>query len=593
MVATAPAESRVVTYANAVLDGEIAAGELVRKACERFFNDLATAEARGLRFHEPEAERVMGVLGQLKQSKGRWANKPLDLMPWQCFIIGQAFGWQIKRGQCAGCGSWLVVNPEGGTVGCMQCGSPSEPFISEPVEAKWLRRFRRVYIEIARKNTKTTTASGVAIVLLDFDKEPGAEVYAAATMRDQAKICWTESDNMRQRTPTLRSRIKSVPSTAHMYVEETSSKFAALGMDIGNKDGLNPHGTIIDELHAHRDRKLVDVLETAMGAREQPVIWYITTAGIAGESIYTETSDYARSVVEGTVEDDEWLVYIAWLDGGDDWTDPAVYIKSNPALGVTVQLEELIRERDRALKMPGRQNTFKRLRLNMRTEQAERWMDMDLWDACGEPFDADELLGRPCYAALDLASRRDFTALPLVFPMDDGTFQSLMFFWIPEQMAGRTEHDRETFSGWANEGLIKLTPGNVTDYDVVREDIRDLASLFDIREIAYDPWNATQLVNQLQEDGATCVEVRQGFGALSSPMKELEARIAGGRIRHGGNKVLRWMASNVAVRQDPAGNVKPDREKSGDKIDGIVALVMAIGRAMAGTDEGEAGVFFA
>jgi len=258
------------------------------------------------------------------QSKGQWAGEPLLLQDWQAFVVGSIFGWkEIATG---------------------------------------LRRFRKAYTEVARKNGKTTLASGVGLYLLDFDGEAGAEIYCTATKRDQARLCWSEAMRMVQYTPALKKRIKVVESRANLHVLQTNSKFEALGADNDSMDGLNPHAYIIDELHAHKTRGIVDALETAAGARRQPLAFYITTAGVAKESVYSETHDYARRVVEGIIDDDQWFSFIAALDEDDDWTDPAVYIKANPSLGVTVQLEELMAERDRAMDSPGRQNSFRRLR---------------------------------------------------------------------------------------------------------------------------------------------------------------------------------------------------------------------------------------
>lgn len=555
-VAAPPAKvaCRTTAYAEAVVTGEIVTGNLVRQACERHLRDLAEGATRGLWWDQDAADRAIDFFGHLRQSKGRWADKPLELQPWQAFCIGSTFGWQ----------RW-----------------------SEPYE-RWIRRFKYSLVEIARKNGKTTIGAGVGLYLLDFDNEPGAEVYAAATKRDQAKICWTEAASMVKKTPSLARRIKDVPSRANLHVIETASKFEALGADSDTTDGLNPHGAIIDELHAHRDRKLVDVLETALGAREQPLFFYITTAGVAGESIYKEIHDYAVRVVEGLVEDDQWFGYIATLDPDDDWTDPGNYIKANPGLGVTVQLEELIQERDHAMEVPGRQNAFRRLRLNCQTEQVSRWLDVATWDAGSAPRALESLRGRSCYAGLDLASTTDIAALSLLFPDEDGGFYTTQLFWVPEDgMWKRADKDRVPYPLWRNQGWLEATPGNITDYDVIRERIKQLADDlgFTIRELAYDRWNATQLITQLGGDGLTVVPIGQGYASLTAPSKELEKLLLGGLLRHDGNPVMKWMVGNVAVEQDPAGNLKPSKAKSTERIDGVVALIMALARAMVGEPE--------
>ncbi|MFZ2738445.1 MAG: terminase TerL endonuclease subunit [Burkholderiaceae bacterium] len=429
----------------------------------------------------------------------------------------------------------------------------------------------------------TTIGAGVGLYLLDFDDEPGAEVYAAATKRDQAKICWTEAASMVARTPTLAKRIRDIPSRANLHVIETASKFEALGADSDTTDGLNPHGAIIDELHAHRDRKLVDVLETALGARTQPLFFYITTAGVAGTSIYMETHDYATRVVEGLVDDDQWFAYIASLDPDDDWTDPANYIKANPGLGVTVQLDELIQERDRAVEVPGRQNAFRRLRLNMITEQVDRWLSMETWDAAEASRPLAELRGLDCYAGLDLATTTDVAALSLVFPLEEGEFYTTQFFWVPsDNMRRRAERDRVPYPLWAEQHHLTATEGNIIDYDVIREQIRMLADDhgFTIKKLCYDRWNATQLITQLGGDGLDVVPVGQGYASMSAPTRELEKLLLGEKIKHDGNPVMRWMVGNVAVEQDPAGNIKPSKAKSTERIDGVVALIMALSEAL-------------
>jgi len=557
-VVRAPAKSPVTEYAKSVLAGEVITGQLVRQACERHLRDLETGEARGLWFDADEAARAVEFFSHLRQSKGRWAGQPLSLQPWQAFVVGSIFGWKRRDGT---------------------------------------RRFRRAYVEVARKNGKSTFAAGIGLYLLDFDGEAGAEVYMAATKRDQAKICWEEASRMVERTPALRRRIRSIPSRTNLHVLETGSKCEALGADSDTLDGLNPHGVIIDELHAHRDRGVVDKLETAMGARLQPLIIYITTAGVAGESIYQETHQYARRVVEGTVQDDDWFVYVATLDPDDDWTDPAVYAKANPSLGVTVQLEELIAERDRALAIPGRQNAFRRLRLNQQTEQANRWLSVEEWDACcDQSLTLEAFRGRRVFAGLDLASTRDVTALVLLAPSDeDGVdFDMWEHYWVPEDgIAKRSRDDGVPYDVWRDQGWLEATHGNITDYDVIRERIREYADDNGIGfvELAYDRWNANQLITQLGGDGLTCVPVGQGYASMSGPCRELEKLIAGRRIRHRGNPVTRWMVGNVTAAQDPAGNLKPDKARSAEKVDGVVALLMALGRAIVHQEDSDRSVY--
>jgi phage terminase large subunit-like protein len=563
--AAAPPTDRVEAYARAVVSSEIVAGELVRQACERHLRDLVDGPARGLRWDVAIADRAIDFFGYLRQSKGRWANQPLTLQPWQQFVIGSIFGWQ----------NW------------------------NPVLGLWVRRFTHALIEIARKNGKTTIGAGVALFLTDFDDEPGAEVYIAATKRDQARICWEEASRMVAKTPALKRRMEVTPSTANISVVSTASKCVALGADSNTLDGLNPHGDVVDELHAHRDRKLVDLLETATGARTQPLHFFITTAGVAGISIYQETHDYASRVVAGIVKDDEQFAYIACLDKDDDWTDPANYIKANPGLGVTVQIEELIKERDRAVEVPGRQNAFKRLRLNLQTEQVDRWLDIGTWDACkDETLTLEEMRGRRCYAAIDLSTTTDITALGLLFPNDDDPegprFQFIPQFWVPaEGIVRRGDVDRVPYAQWRDEGWLFETEGNVVDQDAVKYRLRALADDYDldIIEVPYDRWNAGKLVTELQEDGLTCVPIGQGYAALTAPTKELERVLLARALAQDGNPVMRWMVSNVAIEQDAAGNIKPSKAKSNERIDGVLTLVMDIARADVAEEEEDPGAY--
>lgn len=555
-------DDRATAYARAVVRGQIVTGKLVRLACERHVRDLRTGTERGLRWNVELADRAIDFFSYLTQSKGRWAGESLTLEPWQQFIIGSVFGWQ-RRDESIGI---------------------------------WVRRFRRALVEIARKNGKTTMSAGVGLYLLDFDGEPGAEVYAAATKKDQARICWDEAARMVARTRALKRRINVIPSRANLHIIETASKFEALSADSDSTDGLNPHAYLVDELHAHRNRGLVDVLETATGARSQPLGWYITTAGIAGISIYQETHDYCCQVVEGLIEDDEQFIYIASLDPDDDWTDPANYIKANPNLGVSITLDELVKERDRAMAIPGRQNAFKRLRLNVQTEQVERWLDVGTWDALAiEGLTLDDMRGRTCYAPLDLSSTTDITCLGLLFPRDGDDEDAAEFVWIPQfwvpavAIQERAQRDRVPYPQWRDEGWIFETEGDVVDQDAVKVRLREIADDYGIEivEVPFDRWGAVKLATELQQEGLTVVPVGQGYASLSAPSKELERLMLSGDLVHDGNPVMRWMVANVAIEQDPAGNIKPSKRKSTERVDGISALVTGLSRAIVQVEEAE------
>ena len=550
---SAPPSSPVTDYAERVIAGEIVTGKLVRQACERHMRDLDND--RGLWFDENAADEGIVFVESCPHSKGEWAGKEVKLQPWEKFIIGSVFGWMRADGT---------------------------------------RRFRKAYNELARKNGKSFLASSVGLKLAFFDNEPGAEVYAAATKRDQAKIVWGEARRMVKASPGLRSRIQTF--VANLHREDTNSKFEPLGADEDSMDGLNVHGVIIDELHAHKNRRTYDVLNTAMGARRQPLMFIITTAGFDRESICWQEHDYGVKILEGTIEDDAYFVYIATIDAEDDWADESVWAKANPNLDVSVKRDNIAAAVAKAKQVPGEQNALLRLHMDVWTEQAERWIDMATYAACDQPFAAGDLRGRPCYAGLDLSTTTDISALELWFPPEDEgePVQVLSFFWVPEQnIAKRARADRVPYDLWAREGYIKPTAGNVVDYDVIRTDINDYATIYEIKEIAIDRWNSTQLQTQLMGDGFEVVQYGQGFASMTAPTKEIERLILERGIGFGGNPVLRWMFSNVAVEQDAAGNLKMSKKVSSERIDGPVALAMACGRAVVAVDDQVAGVWFA
>lgn len=544
MVASAPSKCSVTGYAEDVIAGRVVAGRLVRLACERHLRDLETGKERGLHFDAEQAERVISFFALLKHSKGEWAGHQFILEPWEAFIVGCLFGWKRTDGT---------------------------------------RRFRSAEIELARKNGKSTLAAGIGLYMAFFDDEPGAEVYAAATKREQARIVWSEASRMVKATPAIKRRITSF--VGNLHIESTAQKFQPLGADADNMDGLNIHCAIIDELHAHKTRHMLDVLTTATGARRQPLIFVITTAGFDRNSVCWEQHDYSIKVLEGTLPDDTFFAYIAGIDEGDDWKDESVWIKANPNLGISVKIEDLRTKCQRAQEIPGQQNAFRRLHLNEWTQQSERWLDMMVWDENGEPFDPSDLEGRECYAGLDLSSTKDITALGLWFTEEQ---KALMAFWVPEEgVRQRADRDRVPYDVWVREGWIEATSGNVVDYDIIRVRINELRQLYNIREIAIDRWNSTQLQTQLMGDGFTVVPFGQGFASMTAPTKEMERLILDRKLGHGGNPVLRWMASNVAVTRDAADNIKIDKAKSTERVDGMVALAMPIGRAMVQETEPE------
>lgn len=480
--------------------------------------------------------------------KGEWAGKPFALQAWQRDdIIRPLFGWKRADGS---------------------------------------RRYRRAYIEIPRKNGKSTLSAGIALYLLFVDDEPGAEVYSAAADRDQASIVFDVAKSMAEGSPQLIKHAKIYKRS--IVVEKTASVYRVLSADAYTKHGLNAHGVVFDELHAQPNRELWDVLNTSTGARRQPLMVMITTAGYDRESICYEQHEYAVEVLAGRLNDPSFFAYIAAAEEGDDWTSPVTWAKANPGLGETVKLDYLAGEALRAQQVPAYQNTFRRLHLNQWTSQDSRFLDMAAWDACAGEL--PDLRGRRCYGGLDLASTTDIAALVLVFPpiLADEPFYMMAFFWMPgDNLIGRERRDRAQYHAWAAQGLIIATPGNVIDYAAIERGIVELGEVYDIAEIAFDRWGAESMRQALEGHGLTMIAMGQGFASLSGPTKELVRLILAGDIAHGGNPVLRWMADGVAVRQDPAGNVKPDKSKSTRRIDGVVAGIMALDRAI--RNEGDPG----
>ncbi|MDP1650400.1 MAG: terminase large subunit [Rubrivivax sp.] len=495
-------------------------------------------------FDDEAAERAVRFFELcLTHTKGEWAGQPLKLSAWQADrIIRPLFGWKRADGT---------------------------------------RRYRTAYIQIPRKAGKSTLAAGIALYLLMADGEPGAEVYSAAADREQAAIVFEMAKAMADASGTLQKRVQAFKRS--LVVQSTASSYKVLSSEAYTKHGLSAHGIVVDEVHALPDRELWDVLTTSTGARRQPLTVAITTAGFDRHSLCYELYDYGCKVRDGIVIDDAFLPVIYEAGADDDWKDPATWHKAHPGLGVSVKLNYMEAECTKAQQLPGYENTFKRLLLNIWTEQDTRWMPMIEWDACAEP--APEIAGLPCYAGLDLSTTTDITALVLAFPVGSKV-HLLPFFWVPKEgIHKRARRDRVPYDVWQRQGFIEATDGNVVDYDLIRKRVNELAEKYQIKEIAIDRWNATQLSTQLAGDGFEVVAFGQGYASMTAPTKELEKRILGRELNHGGNPVLRWMASNVSVSTDPAGNVKPDKAKSSERIDGIVATVMAMGRVMVAEEE--------
>lgn len=572
---------RVSDYARSVLSGRIVAGKLVRLAVERHLHDLQTGAARGLRFDNERARRAIDFFGLLRHTKGEWAGREFKLGGWQAFIVGSLFGWLREYGRCAQCDSWLAIDPGTHLIECGACFPGEEP--QPPAEHGWLRRFRVAHIEISRKNGKSTLAAGVGLLLAFFDSEPGADVYAAATKRDQAKIVWSEAQRMVRRSALGAAGIKVL--VANLHQESSSSKFEPLGSDEDSTDGLNPHGLIIDELHAHKTRGFRDVLITGMGSRRQPLEFDITTAGTDRDSICWEQRQLGSDVLSGTIDDDSFFAYIACIDDGDDWRDPKVWIKANPNLGVSVKPDYLLTQCKQAEQVPAKQNTYQRMHCGIWTQQTDRWIDLALWDANAGPLvNESDLAGRTCYGMLDLATVSDMTAWVMLFPREDDpeTVDVLARFFCPRAKLNDTANRyRDQYQVWERQGWLTVTEGEATDYAFVKAQVLADAMRFRLVDMNVDRlFQAHQIASELAEEGLKVFGMGMGFTSMAAPMTELMRRLLAHKIRHGGNPVLRWMADNVSVKQDPAGNLKPDKSTSQGKIDGIIGVLGGLDRVM-------------
>ncbi len=504
------------------------------------------AERQGLDYYfdTEAAQHVVGFFEKwLRHSKGKHAGEPFALLDWQTAMLGELFGW--KR---------LDDNT---------------------------RRYRMAYISTAKKQGKSTLLAGIGLYLLAFDGEAGAEIFGCGADREQASIVFREAASMVRASPKLSRVLEVIDSRRTIAYRNASSFYRVLSADAFRAEGLNIHGLLFDELHAQRDRRLWDALRYGGAAREQPLIVSITTAGYDRNSICWEQYAYAKAVLRDWTHDPTFFPCIYEAEENDEWTSEDTWPKANPSWGVTIKPDDFAADCREAQLSSTKENSFRRYRLNQWTQQDTRWIKMETWDACASAPPAP-LDGRECWCGLDLATTYDTSAFVAVFPEPDGTFDVLCRFWIPGVNAlDREKRDRVPYITWAKDpdtGLV-MTDGNVTDYDVIRRDINEFAKKYNVRQIAIDRWNATQLSLQLQGDGIEVVGFGQGFGSMSSPSKQLEGLIVSGKLRHGGNPVLSWMASNASVKVDAAGNIKPIKPPHGssDRIDGVVALVMGIG----------------
>ncbi len=541
-------------YAEQVVAGEILSCRWVQLACQRQLNDLARFKGKGspYRFNPKlvdrdgrsfyPADNLCAFIERLPHVKGPLAGESITLEPWQIFILSTVFGWVKSDGK---------------------------------------RRYRRSYIEVPRGNAKSTLSSAVALYMLAADGEGGAEVYSLATTRDQARIVFGDAQTMARRSAGFRSRFAVNVGAHNMHVLASGSKFEALSAEGSTLDGLNIHFGCVDELHAHKTRTVYDVVETGTGKRDNSLLWVITTAGSNRAGICYEARTFVTKLLNGVFEDDTQFGIVYGLDDGDDWTTENALVKANPNWGISVRPEILGPLQAKAMQLPSAVNNFKTKHLNEWVNADTAWMDMRAWDACGDSsLDIEAFTGQPCWVGLDLASKTDIAALMLMFQHPEISDAYVVFgkYYLPEdtvQAAGNSQ-----YPGWMRTGRLTVTPGNVIDFGWIEADLLDLVLRFAVQAVAFDPFQATQLSTRMLAEGLPMIEVRPTVLNFSEPMKTLEALVLQRKLVHDGDPVLTWMASNVVAHLDAKDNIYPRKERAENKIDGIVALIMALSRAI-------------
>ncbi len=496
-------------------------------------------------YDKEKADRAVKFIELLKHTKGKWAGSPFWLLPWQEQIVRDIFGIVKDNGK---------------------------------------RQFRTAYVEIPKKNGKSELAAAIALYLLYADGEASPEVYGAAADRQQASIVFDVAKQMTEMNPALLKRSKIRAATKRIVNYKNAGFYQVLSAEVASKHGLNVSGLVFDELHAQPNRKLYDVLTKGSGdAREQPLYFLITTAGTDRDSICFEMHQKAMDILSGQKVDPTFYPVVYGLNDEDDWNDEQCWYKANPSLGQTINIDRVRDMYREALENPAEENVFKQLRLNMWVSSATRFIPEHIYDLGNTPIDIPSLLGRECYGGLDLSSTGDITALVLIFPPRNEIEKYIMlpFFWIPQDTIPiRVRRASVPYDVWYQKGYLNATEGNIIHYGFIQKYIEDLATKYNIREIAVDRWNATMLVQALEDDGLTMIPFGQGFKDMSAATKEFYKLLMEGKIQHGGNPVMRWMAGNIVVDIDPAGNIKPTKARSAEKIDGIVAAIMALDRAI-------------
>lgn len=533
-----------LSWAEAVLAGDVVACKWIRLAAERQIKDLERAFRNDpdfpFWFDADEGERICRFMERLPHVKGEWAAKRdrIRLEPWQQFVLSTVFGWKRRADGC--------------------------------------RRFRTVYEEVARKNAKSTKMAGVGLYVLAMDGEAGAEVYCTATKKDQAKIVFNDARHMALRSPRWREKFGVEVFTNTVIQPASASWFRALDAEGKTLDGLNVHCAINDELHAQRKRTLYDVIDTATGARRQPLIWNITTAGSDKRGVCYEQRVYLTKVLQRVFVDETYFGVIFTIDDDDDWTDEKVWAKANPNLGVSVYLDEMRAQAAKAKASPASQAAFITKRLNRWVNADSAWVDQRHWNACAQPgLKLEDFAGAECIVCGDLATADDVASIGYIFERDNKHWL-IVRHYLPEVKVN--EEGKDHYRTWADLGLITVTPGARTDLDLIEADIIETSKWLRIKEAAFDPHQAAQMIAHLMAANITCVEVRQNVDNLSNPMQQLGVRVKNGEIVHAGCPVLDWMVSNTVCHRDQKDRVYPRKEHPDSKIDGVVALLIGLAR---------------
>lgn len=525
-------------------------GSYVVKARNRHINDLKRVEAKDpnfpFYFDWRASEHAVRFIKLLRHVEGEWAGRPFDLSDWQEWdIVRPIFGWKRLDGR---------------------------------------RRYRDAFISVARKNGKSSLVAAMSAYLFLADAEFGAQVYSAATKEEQARIVFDMARKMIEFSPELRGEIKSFKKT--FVCDKTGSRYMPLGRDSKTMDGFSVHCGVIDEYHAHKTSEMYDVIDDGRGARRQPLLLTITTAGFNVSSPCKKEWDVAARILDGHLVNENYYCFIAAADDPKEWRSEEQWWKANPNMGISVYVEGFQSDFEKAYASPQKQNSFKTKRLNIWTEQNTRWIPMERYAQCDGPINLDFLKGKRCFGGLDLGITRDISALALAFldpdkPKGQEDVYLLMKYWIPEVgKYERYKNDGVNYPEWCDAGWITTTPGETTRYDIVRRDINALAEEYDIAEIAIDRAHAHELMQQLADDGLNIVKHAQTLMAMNFPCRAFEELILEQRLKHGNDPVLRWMVSNAAIIKDGAENIKVVKDKSGDRVDGVVATVMAIGRLL-------------